>query len=89
MYIKKLIAMVPVSNVSKISTPASPPNNTCISGRSSLRAEEKAVSLFERDPANFASAGLAGFPHAFDPNGRGASERLRKSPFVWFVSSDL
>ena len=89
MYVKKLIAMVPVSNVSKISAPASPPDNTRISGRSSIRAEEKAVSLFERDPANFASASLAGFPHAFNPNGGGASERLRKSSFAGSISSDL
>ena len=68
--------MVLVSNLSEISTPAGPPADTRISGRSSPRAKENAVPVSDRDPVDFASADFAGFPHAFDPNGRGASERL-------------
>ena len=81
--------MVPVSNVSEISAPASPPDDTRIPERFSTRAEENAVPMSKRDPADFSSAGLAGFPHAFDPNDRGASERFRKSPFVESISPDL
>mmetsp|Transcript_7907 Transcript_7907/g.16488 ORF Transcript_7907/g.16488 Transcript_7907/m.16488 type:complete len:82 (-) Transcript_7907:49-294(-) len=81
--------MVPVSNVFEISAPTSPPTNTRISRRSSPHAEENMVPVFKQDPADVTSAGLAGFLHAFDPNGRGANERLRKSPFAGFISPDL
>ena len=81
--------MVPVSNVSEISTPTGPPANTRILRRSSPRVEEIAVPVSKRDPADFASAGLAGFPHAFDPNGRGAGERFRKYPFAESISPNL
>ena len=81
--------MVPVSNVSEISGPASPPANTRISRRSSIRAEENAAPVSERDPVDFASAGLADFPYAFDPNGCGTGERLRKYPFAESISPNL
>ena len=68
--------MFMVPNVPEISILASPPDDTRISGRSSSRAKKNAVPVSERYPADFASADFAGFPHAFDPNGRGASERL-------------
>ena len=88
-YMYIFFAMVPVSNVSEISTPTGPPANTRILRRSSPRVEEIAVPVSKRDPADFASAGLAGFPHAFDLNSRGASKRLRKSPFVGSIFPDL
>ena len=81
--------MVPVSNVSEISAPASPPTDTRISGRSSPRAKYIAVPVSEQDPADFASAGIGGFLHAFDPNDRGAGERLRKYSFAGSISPDL
>ena len=81
--------MVPISNVSEISSPAGPPANTRISERSSPPAKDNAVPMFKRDPADFASAGLVDFPHAFDPNGRGAGERLRKYPFAESISPNL
>ena len=81
--------MMPASNVSEISALASPPVNTHISRRSSPCAEENAAAVSERDPADVASDGRAGFLHAFDPNGHGASERLQKSPFTGSISPDL
>ena len=81
--------MVPVSSVSKISAPADPPADTRISGRSSPLAEENAVLVSERNPADFAFAGLTDFPAAYDPDGRGAGKRLRKCPFAGSIFPGL